>query len=124
MTSTVKGRFVTAEHERTLVPEWDNLTLNSVMANPVGKSQNDCLEVVVRRMNAIQSGLTHPYRNDDIFKNKPLNTKKDIPASSLAFFKPAATVEVLMSDLHSSLPVSTTDTSDVAVSAHFVDLKY
>lgn len=64
MTASVRRRFITAEHERTLVREWDNLSLRGTIAENVGKPRKFCLESLVSRMHELQSGLPHAYRND------------------------------------------------------------
>lgn len=44
MTAAVKRRFITAEQKRTLVFEWDSLTLQEIMAKNAGKPLKFCLE--------------------------------------------------------------------------------
>lgn len=119
LTRSVKRRFITAEYERTLVREWDSLTLNAVMAENSGKSGKYCLEEPVSRMHPLHSGLPSTYCNDEVFKNKLLNAVKDVEASRLAFFKPAERVECLISDLHSSLAIEPTRQQSSSLDAHF-----
>lgn len=124
MTAAVKRRFITAEHERTLVPEWDSLKLNGVMSEYVGKPPKFFLEELVSRMHALQSGLPKTYCNDEIFNNILLNDVKHVEGCRVAYFKPAATVEGLISDLHSSLKIQPTTKQTSALDAHFVDRLY
>lgn len=124
MTSSVKRRFITAEHVRTLVREWDSLTLEGIMSENVGKPSKFCLEELVSRMHSLQSSLPAAYANEERFKNKLLNAVKDVDACKLAYFKPAPTVEGLISDLHSSLAIDTPTKRPVGVDAHFVDRRY
>lgn len=124
MTAAVKRRFITAEHERSLVREWDNLSLNAIIADNVGRPRKHCLEELVTRMHALQSGLPGAYCNDEIFKNKLLNAVKDVEECRFAYFKPASTVEGLISDLHSSLAIEPSPQSSPALNAHFVDRRY
>ena len=124
LVAAVKRRFITAEHERTLVREWDSLSLNAIMSENVGKPRKHCLEELVGRMHALQSGLPSAYRNDEIFKNKLLNAVKDVESCRFAYFKPADTVEGLISDLHSSLAVEPSSKSSPAVDAHFIDRRF
>lgn len=64
MTSSVRRRFITAEHERTLVREWDSLNLHGIIAENVGIPRKFCLEELVGRFHALQTGLPNAYRND------------------------------------------------------------
>lgn len=98
-TTALKRWFITAEHERTLLREWDNLSLNAIISENVGKPQKYCLEELVSRMHALKLSLPGAYRNDKIFENKFLNASKDVEACRFAYFKPASTVEGLISDL-------------------------
>lgn len=124
MIMKVKRRFITAEHERTLVREWDSLTLRGIISENAGKPKKYCLEELVSRMHSLQSGLPKAYCNEDIFMNKLLNAVKDVEACQLAYFKPTATVEGLISDLHSSLAIEPQPRQVPALDAHFVDRKY
>lgn len=74
-------------------------------------------------MRELQCGMFYAYCNDKIFENILLNAVKDVDACKLAYFKPADSIEELISDLLSSLAIEGTP-SDVAVHAHFVDRKY
>lgn len=124
MTAAVKRWSITAEHEQNLLCEWDNLTLNSVMAANAEKSPTFRLEELVTCMHALKSGLPGAYLNDKIFKNKLLNAAHDVYASTLAYFKPADTVEGFISDLHCSLAIETVTRLSLALNAHFVDRKF
>lgn len=124
LTSAIKRRFITAEHERTLVREWDSLNLQTVIAENIGKPRKQCLEDLVSRMHALQSGLPNAYCNDEIFKNKLLNAVKDVEECRFAYFKPAETVEGLISDLHSSLAIQPTSSVSPALNANFIDRRY
>lgn len=53
-----------------------------------------------------------------------VNEIKDVEACGLTYFKPADTVEGLISDLHSSLPIETVSTNSPALDAYFVDQRY
>lgn len=73
MIMIVKRGFITAEHERTLVREWDSLTLRRFISENAGYPKNHCLEELVSCMHSLQSGITKSYCNDDIFINMLLN---------------------------------------------------
>ena len=75
-------------------------------------------------MHALQSGLPSAYRNDEIFKNKLLNAVKDVESCRFAYFKPADTVEGLISDLHSSLAIEPSSITSPDVDAHFIDRRF
>lgn len=57
MTEEVRGRFITAEHERTLVRECDGITLRRIMVENEGKSGKYCLQELVSRIYTLQVGL-------------------------------------------------------------------
>lgn len=86
MTDSVKTRFIRAEHDRTLVREWDNFTRNVVMERNANKHRKFCLELIVSGMQELQSGLPASYRNDEIFRNKLLNAVKEVDACKLAYY--------------------------------------
>lgn len=100
MTASIKRRFITSEHKRTLLREWDNLTLNGILGENAGNPRKFCLESPVSHMHELQCGLPPPYCNDEIFGNKRLNAVKDFDACKCAYYKPVETVEGLISDLH------------------------
>lgn len=53
MTASSKRRLITAEHERMLVLEWNNLTLYAVMAENSGKPRKFCLVCLVSCMHRL-----------------------------------------------------------------------
>lgn len=61
LTTAVKIRFMTVEHERTLMCEWDSITIIAAMAENVGKSPKFILEEVVGRMHELQSTMPTTY---------------------------------------------------------------
>lgn len=124
MTAAVRRRFITAEHERTLLREWDSLSLHAILSEKFGKSKIICLEEVVSGMHKLQSGPLNAYCNDDIFKNKLLNAVKDVDACTFTYFKPADTVKGLTSDFHSSLSIAPITTTSPVLDANFFDRRY
>lgn len=75
-----KRRIITAEHERTLVREFDSRNLNAVMAENVRKSRKCFSQEAVGCMNTLQSGLPFFYSNDEKFKKKLVEALKDVEA--------------------------------------------
>lgn len=75
-------------------------------------------------MHALQSGMPNAYRNDEIFKKKLLNAIKDVDAYKLVYFKAAATIKGLISDLNSSLALDTIAMNPAALDTYFIDRKF
>lgn len=93
------------------------------MSENSGKKAIDCLDLLVTRLEDIQSGLTKDYQKEVFLKNKLLNAVKDIEACKLAYYKPADDLEGVIADLHSSLAAMPHATKPV-LDAHFVDRKF
>lgn len=87
----------------------------------MGKPQTYRLKEIVSRMHALKSNLWGAYRDDEIFKDKPLKTIKDAGGCRFTHFKPAFTVGRLAFDLHSSLLIDPSPKPNSAPNAHFVD---
>lgn len=119
----IRRRFLTEEHTRGLLREWESITLEAVMSENSGKKATECLDILIARLEDIQSGLTKDYQKEVFLKNKLLNAVKDINACKLAYYKPAEDLEGVIADLHSSLaavPQAVTPVLD----ANFVDRKF
>lgn len=99
----IRNRFITKEHIRALIREWDGITLASIMEKSVSKKLTDCLKLLVRRLQNIQAGLKNEYKNEAILQNKLLKTVKDIDACKLAYFKSTDSLSSIISDLQPSL---------------------
>ena len=122
--NAIKSRFVTKESSRSLLREWDTLTLNKVMEDNTEKSATDCLELLVTRLQEIQSSLPTDYHSDIILSNKLLNAISDVEACRLAYQKPADTLQGIISDLHSSLATFYAKNINATSNAFFIDRKF
>lgn len=94
------------------------------MAGNTGKPRRYYLEKLFSRRHVLQSGPRNAYCNDEIFKNKVLSAANNMEPCEMAYLKPAKTVEVLVSDLHSSLAIESTAKHPVAVDANILDRKH
>lgn len=81
----IRKRFLIEEHTRALLREWNFLTLKKIMKRNVGKKPSGCPELLVARLEDIQSGLTKEYREDIFLKNELLKGVKRIDAYKLAY---------------------------------------
>lgn len=90
------------------------------------KSSSDCLELLISRLQDIQSSLLVEYKSDEILKDKLLNDIKYIDAFRLAYYKAVQTLQGLISDVHASLAAMTPCVPSHlhAPNAHFLDRKY
>lgn len=116
----IKGRFITAEHTRALLIEWDSLSFKSIIAKGGCSSDQDYLEKLVSKLQDTQSLLPSEYKSEEILKNRLLNSVKDIEACQLAYYKPASTLQGVISDIHASLAITSIKIQDGADS-FFVD---
>lgn len=137
LSSATKERFHTEERIRTLLREWESITLGSIKKKYTGKSSTACLEILLTRIQDIQLSLPKEYRNDVLLKNKILNAVKDVEECKLAYYKPADSINGVIADLHSALAtasaaktttVTTTTppihTSRPTTEAYYVDRRY
>lgn len=58
----VRERFLTIEHVRSLLREWDSINFNAVMSMNPDKKRWECLNILVSWLQDIQSGLTNKYQ--------------------------------------------------------------
>lgn len=119
----IRKRFLTEEHTRGLLREWDIITPETIMSENSGKKATECLDLLVARLEDIQSGLTKYYQNEVFLKKKLLDAVKDIEACKLAYYKPADEFEGVIYDLYSSL-AAVPHTPKPFLDAHFVDRKF
>lgn len=89
LVQATRERFITPEYTRALIQQWDDTTLHTVMTSSRDKTGNECLEILVSKLQNIQSSLPTPYKREEILHNKLLNAVKNIEACKLAYFKPA-----------------------------------
>lgn len=64
-----RKRLITTEHTRTLIRQWDEMTLQSVMSTKRDKSATECLEILVSKLQDIQSALPIAYKSEEILHN-------------------------------------------------------
>lgn len=85
----------------------------------------ECLQVLVSRLQDIQSALPQAYRSEEILHNKLLNAVNKVDACKLAYFKPAKTISGFINDLHASTAASpAVNHSSDLVNAMFADRKF
>lgn len=84
LTNAIKKIFVTAEHTRTLLREYDSLAFRAFMKAKNDMSNQNGLEKLVSLLQDIQSSLSKEYRSEEILSNKLLNSVKDVESCRLA----------------------------------------
>lgn len=87
-----------------------------------------CFELIIENILDIQSSLSSEYRNESVLQNKLLIAIKYVKSCQLAYYKPAETVQGVISDLHVSLATAKRYNLDhanhIASSALFVNRRY
>lgn len=119
----MRKRFLTEEHTRAILHEWESIKLQSIMSRNGEKKPIECLEILVALLQDIHSGLSKEYCNEVILRSKLLNAVKDVDVCKLAYFKPATDLSGIIADLHSSLGVAPASTQP-APQAFFIDCKF
>jgi len=73
----IKQHFEGAEHERNVLTKWNDLTLRKELDKNPGKSIEDCLQLLVQKLRALQLGLEKDLRHEKFFLNKLLTACQD-----------------------------------------------
>lgn len=94
------------------------------MSEQPGKSVKNFVEERFSDMRSLHSVLPYSYRNQDIFNIKLLYSFKYFQSWPLAYFKPSAIIQGLISDQHSSLGNEGDPRRDLSLNDHFVDRNY
>lgn len=74
----IRDRFMTKEHIRLLLREWESITLSYVMGTYNDGKATECFEILIGGLQDIRSGLTKEYKKKLILQNKLLNALKDV----------------------------------------------
>lgn len=82
----LQKRLLSKDHVRSLLREWDPMTLSYFISQHVDKQPTECFERLVSSLQDIQSGLSKKYSNESIFQNKLLNAIRDFDACKFAYF--------------------------------------
>lgn len=101
--TAVKTRFKTPEQSRTLLREWDSLSLTKIMDLYSGRDPSFCMELLIGKLSDIQYSLLQECHREAILRKRILNAAKDVEACKLAYHRPADTIQGVISDNHGSL---------------------
>lgn len=99
----IQTRFKNEEKTRALFRNGELLILSQPMSSQPRKADQECLELLVRKLHDIQASLPAKYRTDLMMKNRFPNTVWDVDQCHLACHKPADTVEEVILDFLSSI---------------------
>ena len=105
--NATRAYFEGPEFERAVLHRWNDVTLKGTIEKNPGKSQEDCLRIMVTELRRLQHGLDPDIRTDKTLYNKLILACRDVPACRYACYKPADTVPGLINDLRSSIITNT-----------------
>lgn len=120
----VRKCFITAKPTRAQIREWASTTFENSIKKNWGRKTTDWLQLLVNKLQDLQSSLPTAYKSEDILYNKTLNEVKDVEAYKLSHFKPADKVSGLIDNLHSAISTSSCEKHSSAVDAMFVEKKF
>ncbi len=102
---------MTPEATRSLVSEFYALNLRTVLQQNPEKSLSEALQLMIARFERLRPCLHVEHRSDVVFRNRLLNTYRDVEACPLATQKPADTVQGVIADLQSAIAAHTQATT-------------
>ena len=73
------------------------------MTGNEGKSIEESLQLLIKKLRHLQHGLDFELRIDKFIYNKLINACQDVPACQYAYFKPSDLLAGLINDLRSSI---------------------
>jgi hypothetical protein len=102
---SIKSYFEGEEHKRTLLRQWNSLTLSTIIerSSSEGKTTEESLQLLIKELRHIQHGLDWEFRTENSFHNKLIIACQEVPACKFACYKPSPTVAGLINDLRSSI---------------------
>ncbi|POS84537.1 hypothetical protein EPUL_004867 [Erysiphe pulchra] len=99
----IKSKFEGAEYQRTILENWLGITLDSFTLKSPEKPLSKNFEALLAMLCDLQLGLAPRYRYEEFLYTKLFHPCKKNQACELACFKPASTLEGLITDLRASL---------------------
>lgn len=99
----IKSNFEGAEYQRTILENWQDITLDSFILKSPEKPLSENFEDLLAMLRDLQLGLAPRYRDEEFLYTKLLHACKKNQACELACFKPASTLEGLITDLRASI---------------------
>jgi hypothetical protein len=98
-----RNYFEEPEYKHSMLNQWNELTLRSVIGKNSGKSTEEYLQLLVKDLRHLQYGLKLELRTEDFLYNKLVTTCKDILACRYTCCKPNDSLAGFLNDLQSSI---------------------
>ncbi|KAI6248725.1 hypothetical protein HI914_02446, partial [Erysiphe necator] len=112
----IKSNFEGAEYQRTFLETWKDTTLDSLILKFTCHARD------------LQLGLAPRYRDEEFLYTKLLHACKKNQACELACFKPAPTLEGLITDLRASISLKNNSKSNQYIAdnsdSYYTDRRY
>jgi len=122
----IRDNFEGKERTRTLLLEWNALTLQSVIAKPDNKDKkmSECLGILIQKLRIMQHGLPQALRSDEFIYSKLITACELVPACDMACKKPADTLPGLINDLRASVATEDRKLKDKEPETYYTDRRY
>ena len=96
---TFRTNFEGAEHQTSLMVEWNKVNLKHTINLNKQKTVGDCVDIIISRLRELSHALNPTLRQPGFIYSKLLIACEDVPACVIACSKPADTLNGLISDL-------------------------
>ena len=106
MLDKLRTYFNTPQAHQMYLSEWHDTTLRKVTTTYPDKGPQECLEIVINKMNTLYQALSQDWGesyNQHVLAAQLLNACRGIEATTLACMKPAATFEGVAADLRNAV---------------------
>src|SRR5467141_3094068 len=99
----IEAYFESDDSKRTVLSQWNNTTLQSIIEKSPGKSTTENLQILIKDLRHMQKGLDIELQSDRVLYNKIINACQQVSACSFACYRPSPTLAGLIGDLQSSI---------------------
>jgi hypothetical protein len=119
----IEAYFENDDSKRTVLSQWNNMTLQSIIEKNPGKATTESLQILIKDLRHMQKGLDIELQSDRVLYNKIINACQQVSACSFACYRPSPTLAGLIGDLQSSITTFELAHKKEAP-IYFVDRKY
>ncbi|OBR02124.1 Glycosyl transferase [Colletotrichum higginsianum IMI 349063] len=106
MMNMVRDHFETPQMKQSYISEWHDTTFPHISEKNPDKSKAEILEILIERLEVIQTALPDSMQNDEAMKMQLLNACAGIEECNLYLYNPAPTLEGVCSQLRSSIAIA------------------
>jgi hypothetical protein len=101
--NATRNYFEGPEYKRSVLQQWNAISLQTTIDTNTGKSMVDCLQLLIKELRHLQHGLDNNLKTDEFLHNKLITACQGLDACKYACYKPADTLAGLINDLRSSI---------------------